>query len=327
MIETKEKAIIFGRIRQSKENKGITLTVLVITIIILLILAGVSINLMINSGIIKKAQDAVKKWEIASLEEELELAIVDIQLEKGNDFKREDLKELDKIGAPVDDPEAIPTEGEYKDHYFEVDEDYNVTMYENGGIEKPEITIKDVAFGQFTIEINKNYDTKEIKEFVYYIEGKVVHKGTRDMEYTATGLKGREYTNIYVIAKADKKRNKSNVCSVTVPDSVDLIEEMQEAGKTGKQMGFFITDPTTLEYHSGGGSWSGPNLDDLSMSFMATNYGSATITFGYRIPEQFINATSLEIELDLSAGFPNYAGVGYVGFLRPKIIYIPETRV
>ena len=45
-----------------KNNKGITLVALVVTIVVLLILAGVSINLVLgNNGIIAKAQDAKTK--------------------------------------------------------------------------------------------------------------------------------------------------------------------------------------------------------------------------------------------------------------------------
>ena len=47
-----------------KNNKGITLVALVVTIVVLLILAGVSINLVLgDNGIVKKAQDAKTKTE------------------------------------------------------------------------------------------------------------------------------------------------------------------------------------------------------------------------------------------------------------------------
>ena len=50
-----------------KKNKGITLVALVVTIVVLLILAGVSINLVIgNNGIIAKAKDAETKSAEAS---------------------------------------------------------------------------------------------------------------------------------------------------------------------------------------------------------------------------------------------------------------------
>ena len=50
-----------------KNNKGITLVALVVTIVVLLILAGVSINLVLgNNGIIAKAKDAQRKSAEAS---------------------------------------------------------------------------------------------------------------------------------------------------------------------------------------------------------------------------------------------------------------------
>ena len=50
-------------------QKGITLVALVITIIILLILAGISISALTGSGLLAKAQDAEKKYDNAQAEE------------------------------------------------------------------------------------------------------------------------------------------------------------------------------------------------------------------------------------------------------------------
>lgn len=64
-----------------RENKGITLIALVITIIVLLILAGVSLNLIAGSdGILGKASTAVDKTKRASSKEELELAISEVKM-------------------------------------------------------------------------------------------------------------------------------------------------------------------------------------------------------------------------------------------------------
>ena len=52
--------------KKNNRNKGITLIALVVTIVALLILAGVSINLVIgNNGIITMAQKAKEKTEDA----------------------------------------------------------------------------------------------------------------------------------------------------------------------------------------------------------------------------------------------------------------------
>ena len=61
---------------KTKDKKGITLVALVVTIIILVILAGVSINLVIgNSGIIAKAQIAKKNAENAAWLEKAQMIV------------------------------------------------------------------------------------------------------------------------------------------------------------------------------------------------------------------------------------------------------------
>ncbi len=57
-----------------KKEKGITLIALVITIVILLILAGITIQALTNQGLFEKADEAKKKTENAQVEEEETLA-------------------------------------------------------------------------------------------------------------------------------------------------------------------------------------------------------------------------------------------------------------
>ena len=53
-----------------KKEKGITLVALVVTIIVLLILAGVAISLTIGqNGIFTRAQNATERWDKASTNE------------------------------------------------------------------------------------------------------------------------------------------------------------------------------------------------------------------------------------------------------------------
>ena len=56
-----------------KSSKGITLVALVITIIILLILAGISISALTNTGIFGKAKDAKQKSDEAALDQNTKL--------------------------------------------------------------------------------------------------------------------------------------------------------------------------------------------------------------------------------------------------------------
>lgn len=51
------------------KNKGITLVALVITIILLLILAGITINQLSQNGLFKKSKLAKEKYDNAELQE------------------------------------------------------------------------------------------------------------------------------------------------------------------------------------------------------------------------------------------------------------------
>lgn len=68
-----------------KSNKGITLIALIITIILLIILAGIGINLSIGeNGLFNKAKYANKKMDEASAKEKLELVLLELQSDKLN---------------------------------------------------------------------------------------------------------------------------------------------------------------------------------------------------------------------------------------------------
>ena len=68
---------------QKNKQKGITLIALVVTIIVLIILAGVSINMLVgDNGIITQAQSAQRETEEAEAREKLEMALLDLQMEK-----------------------------------------------------------------------------------------------------------------------------------------------------------------------------------------------------------------------------------------------------
>ncbi len=65
-----------------RKNNGITLITLVITIVVLIILAGISINLVLGeNGLFTKAKDAAKNMEIASLKEKISTELLTLQTE------------------------------------------------------------------------------------------------------------------------------------------------------------------------------------------------------------------------------------------------------
>lgn len=145
--------------KNSKENKrckGITLIALVVTIVVLLILAGVSISMLTgNNGIITQAQNAKKETEEAEEKEKIQLAVLDA-ISKNDDLTEENLqKEIDdEFGS-----------GETK-VYENGDEDFSVIFQNkdsNYRIEDGEVTKIDIAF--------KIKDKGDLQDFIKEVNG------------------------------------------------------------------------------------------------------------------------------------------------------------
>ena len=123
--------------KSSKESKGITLIALVITIIVLLILAGITMaSVTGENGILKKATDAKGATEKAALVEEAKTEILNMQAEnKTGDFNSTDLKSVlekyfDNVPNAYDinaDTKLIAKK-EYGGYELKVSDIYNETI-------------------------------------------------------------------------------------------------------------------------------------------------------------------------------------------------------
>ena len=92
-----------------KNKKGITLVALVVTIVVLLILAGVSINLVLgNNGIIARAKDAETKSAEASQNDLKGMNSLIEQMESTLNGGSSDNKEDEKLGKLVNDMGTLP---------------------------------------------------------------------------------------------------------------------------------------------------------------------------------------------------------------------------
>ena len=69
--------------RNFNQKKGITLIALVVTIIVLLLLAGVSISMLtVQNSVLKRAGQAKEKTDQSQLEEEIKLGLTETNIEK-----------------------------------------------------------------------------------------------------------------------------------------------------------------------------------------------------------------------------------------------------
>ena len=138
-----------------KTNSGITLIALVITIIVLLILAGVTIaTLTGDNGILTKATESKDKTEEAEAEEQVKLAIAGSIGEDG-EIDNEELKDnLNKI-------EGIEEVGEISDSDYPIsvtiDGEYSYLINKDGTIGEV-VEREGIKVGDY---INYTYDTVE----------------------------------------------------------------------------------------------------------------------------------------------------------------------
>ena len=112
---------------KTKEMKGITLVALVVTIVVLLILAGVSINTVLgDDGIIKKAKEAAEATKRASAEEEMNRLVLEYQLASNDEtlesFLQEKVTEgrIDEVTDNGDGTITITKKVEGKDYTITV---------------------------------------------------------------------------------------------------------------------------------------------------------------------------------------------------------------
>lgn len=92
-------------------NSGITLIALVVTIVVLLILAGISIGaLTSDNGIINQTHDAKNDTEYAGWEEQIDLAIIDAESKHRNP-SLDDIKEELKNKGVIDDYSQVDKDG------------------------------------------------------------------------------------------------------------------------------------------------------------------------------------------------------------------------
>lgn len=78
---------------KKKANTGITLVALAITVVVLIILAGVSINAILgDDGIIKKAQESANLAKESEAKEIINRAVLEFRLTEGYDTLEDFLK-------------------------------------------------------------------------------------------------------------------------------------------------------------------------------------------------------------------------------------------
>ena len=187
--------------RKRKNARGITLIALVITIIVLLILVGITINALSGeNGILKRATQAKSKTGRANALEQINLAIITARTEGLGQVDKTVLRdEITKAGMTVKtDGDDLPWEVVSDKYLFRINEDYTVEEISGIGLSKKELklfngqsetitaTLTEGVTGTITWEsADKNIATVE--------NGKITAVGTTGSTTITAKVEGTEY--------------------------------------------------------------------------------------------------------------------------------------
>ena len=239
------------KLKVKEKNKGITLIALVITVIVLLILAAVTINALSgDNGILKRATEAKQKTRRADALEKIQLAVMTATTNGVGEANPDDVKaELEKVGATVKTTGELPWEVTLDGYMFRINENLSIDEISGVGISKKELKLLNGASETLTATVTEGV-TGTIKwessnPSVATVEnGKVTAVGTSGIATITVKVDGTDY---------------SDTCTVSIVQKVTAITaENLTVGKNGTGKIKVTTTPSGL-------------VEDLTYTSGATN--------------------------------------------------------
>lgn len=227
---------------KEKFNKGITLVALVITIVILLILAGISISAITQTGLFGKAKLAEEKTEKSQATETMNLKITNIEISsyaentklpslqyvadklcEDNDveyvlLESKNIASIEKIN--VGEGKSIFTKLKEYPYEFEINSNLQLASVDGVKIATTSekcsryIAVKTSgANGKLNMKVNiPEEDLRVIKSIDYYIDDKMVYSG-KETKYTVDGLEVNKEYEVYAIVSYDTTKISSKAIS------------------------------------------------------------------------------------------------------------------
>ena len=279
--------------RITKSTKGITLIALVVTIIVLLILAGVSIAMLTgNNGILSQAGRAKKETNDAADREMLQLAVMS---SFGTDGKIDINKlktEVEEIGGEISGTTfpvtiskgnislEVQEDGKYTEIGTVPQIEYQLAKTDGTKIQESETLEEDSI--KLKISISNMKDLQEIKSITLKtasgttVAGTVdLNKGTMESEITENG----KYV-VTVVATNDKGKEVSNSKTITISGKIkvaNMPDSWQQADGSNSQNDWYAYKDTS----TANGSIANVNAPKLAEGMTAIKYvaGSDTSTY------------------------------------------------
>ena len=242
------------------QERGITLIALVVTIIILLILIGVTLfQLSGEKGMFEIAKNARKQYEIEKYIEEIEIARGDIQVEKR---RTETLDELvqkikdDKIieGGTISKVDEETAKAVTKEGYILTIKSGKVSTYEGNNNIKQTGLIGEIQeikeSGIQTVEVEGTVENKRYSLDVIVHNGDLILDGEKEVEGATLANKVYEFGEVGDVATASENAKNMVVLKVngdiTIKEGVTLTSVKSSSNYGGpKGMTIYCTGTLT----------------------------------------------------------------------------------
>ena len=263
-------------------DEGITLIALVVTIVVLLILAGITISLVFGSnGVIKKAQEANENTKIAQVREQLELAKGPEYIEGNGKYNPDSYferietegiignKDTDVIDNGDGTYEVTTTPG----YIFKItlvpskDNVEDIQIEHIGKVDGPRIRnlkVTNKTTNSITVEVETANAEGATYTYYYKKDGEVDWKKAEEIKektYTFRGLESNVIYNIKVRVEKDGKAVEKEVSTITGELPEGAVQFSPVEWKSGQASTTITTSETgyTLQYQIGEiteGSWT-----------------------------------------------------------------------
>ena len=265
----------------TSKTSGITLIALVVTIVVLLILAGITISLVFSeNGIISKSKNAKEQTEISKVREQLELAKGPEYIEGNGRYNPDSYferieaegiignKDTDVIDNGDGTYEVTTTSG----YIFKItlvpskDNVEDIQIEHIGKVDGPRIRNLTVSKTTNSITVEVETANAEGATYTYYYkkDGEVDWKKAveiKEKTYTFSGLESNVIYNIKVRVEKDKKAVEKEVSTITGELPEGAVQFSPVEWKSGQASTTITTSETgyTLQYQIGEiteGSWT-----------------------------------------------------------------------
>ena len=255
-----------------KENNGITLVALVITIVILMIIAGVGLNIAVGeNGIFTKAKQAANTYLYSAKSEQAELDKVFAELEglTGADKKNAYALKLQEQGfsATQIDTGYLKADTSRDDYVtlYTLDENGNEVSSEQIQYTNPELFLFDASSGAIT---GINYD---ISDDVYYADVDGVSLGNYIQNNTLVipnKINGVQVKSVVLCAERDDWNYKSDlndVETIIIPNGVETIGDNCFRTCQDLEQILLPNSLKTIGYEAFYGGWACKSIKNINL--------------------------------------------------------------